>query len=100
MMSSGENCCVQALEHTMLEQEIKELIVTAMSLEDIKADDIDSEAPLFDEGLGLDSIDALELGLALQKRYGVTRAADSEDTRRHFASVKALVAFVAGNRKK
>ena len=83
----------------MLEQEIKELIVATMSLEDIEASDIDAEAPLFNEGLGLDSIDALELGLALQKRYGVTLAADSEDTRRHFASVKALAAFVAGNRK-
>ena len=83
----------------MLEQEIKELIVATMSLEDIEAGDIDAEAPLFNEGLGLDSIGALELGLALQKRYGVTLAADSEDTRRHFASVKALAAFVAGNRK-
>ena len=70
-----------------------------MALEDVVADDIDTDAPLFNEGLGLDSIDALELGLALQKRYGVTLAADSEDTRRHFASVKALAAFVAGNRK-
>ena len=83
----------------MLEQEIKELIVATMSLEDIEAGDIDAEAPLFNEGLGLDSIDALELGLALQKRYGVTLAADSEDTRRHFASVRALAAFVAGSRK-
>lgn len=90
---------MQAPEHTMLEQEIKELIVATMSLEDVSADDIDAEAPLFNEGLGLDSIDALELGLALQKRYGVTLAADSEDTRRHFASVRALAAFVAGNRK-
>ena len=90
---------MQAPEHTMLEQEIKELIVATMSLEDVSADDIDAEALLFNEGLGLDSIDALELGLALQKRYGVTLAADSEDTRRHFASVRALAAFVAGNRK-
>ena len=79
----------------MLEQEIKELIVATMSLEDIEAGDIDAEAPLFNEGLGLDSIDALELGLALQKRYGVTLAADSEETRRHFASVRTLAAFVA-----
>ena len=79
----------------MLEQEIKELIVATMSLEDIEAGDIDAEAPLFNEGLGLDSIDALELGLALQKRYGVTLAADSEETRRHFASVRSLAAFVA-----
>ena len=82
-----------------LEPEIKELIITTMSLEDISPDDIDAEAPLFNEGLGLDSIDALELGLALQKRYGVTLAADSEETRRHFASVRALSAFVAANRK-
>jgi acyl carrier protein len=82
-----------------LETEIKELIITTMSLEDIAVDDIDAEAPLFNEGLGLDSIDALELGLALQKRYGVTLAADSEETRQHFASVRALSAFVAANRK-
>lgn len=82
-----------------LEAEIKELIITTMSLEDITPDDIDAAAPLFNEGLGLDSIDALELGLALQKRYGVTLAADSEETRQHFASVRALSAFVAANRK-
>lgn len=82
-----------------LEPEIKELIITTMSLEDVTVDDIDSEAPLFNEGLGLDSIDALELGLALQKRYGVTLTADSEETRQHFASVRALSAFVAANRK-
>lgn len=82
-----------------LEAEIKDLIINAMSLEDITADDIDSASPLFNEGLGLDSIDALELGLALQKRYGVTLSADSEDTRRHFSSVQALCAFVAANRK-
>ena len=82
-----------------LEAEIKDLIITSMALEDIRAQDIDSAAPLFNEGLGLDSIDALELGLALQKRYGVTLSADSEDTRRHFSSVQALCAFVAANRK-
>jgi len=90
---------VQGLETNVLEQEIKELIVATMSLEDVGADDIDTDAPLFNEGLGLDSIDALELGLALQKRYGVTLAADSEETRRHFASVRTLGAFVAANRK-
>ena len=82
-----------------LQTEIKELIITTLSLEDIGPDDIDASAPLFNEGLGLDSIDALELGLALQKRYGVTLAADSEETRQHFASVRALSAFVAANRK-
>ena len=86
---------MQVLVNNSLEQDIKALIVTTMSLEDVAADDIDTEAPLFNEGLGLDSIDALELGLALQKRYGVTLAADSEETRRHFASVRTLAAFVA-----
>ena len=90
---------MQALDTKTLEQEIRDLIVSAMSLEDIAPEDIDVEAPLFNEGLGLDSIDALELGLALQKRYGVTLAADSEETRRHFASVRSLAAFVAANRK-
>ncbi len=89
---------MQALDTNSLEQDIKALIVSTMSLEDVVADDIDTEAPLFNEGLGLDSIDALELGLALQKRYGVTLAADSEETRRHFASVRSLAAFVAASR--
>jgi acyl carrier protein len=84
---------VQELEH-----EIKELIISALSLEDISANDIDTTAPLFGEGLGLDSIDALELGLALQKQYGVSLSADSDETRRHFGSVQALAAFVASSR--
>lgn len=82
-----------------LEREIKDLIITTLSLEDVVVDDIDSTAPLFNEGLGLDSIDALELGLALQKRYGLTLSADSVETRRHFTSVRTLSAFVAANRK-
>jgi acyl carrier protein len=81
-----------------LEREIKELLIEALNLEDIKVADIDSAEPLFVEGLGLDSIDALELGIALQKRYGVTMAADSDETRRHFASVRALAEFVSANR--
>jgi acyl carrier protein len=83
-----------------LEQDIKKLIIESLNLEDITPDDIESGAPLFIEGLGLDSIDALELGLALQKRYGVAFASDSkEETRRHFASVNALAQFVSAHRK-
>jgi acyl carrier protein len=84
----------------MLEQEVKELIVYVLQLEDIAPADIDSEAPLFVEGLGLDSIDALEIGVALQKRYGITLSAESQETRRHFASVRALAAMIEANRKK
>lgn len=78
--------------------EIKQLIIASLALEDIAADDIDAAAPLFGEGLGLDSIDALELGLALQKRYGVVLSADSQETRQHFASVETLARFVAAQR--
>jgi len=80
-----------------LEQEIKELIISALSLEDVRPQDIATEEPLFVEGLGLDSIDALELGVALQKRYGVTLSADAAETRQHFASVAALARFVAAS---
>lgn len=82
-----------------LEQEIKTLLIDALNLEDMAPEQIDAEQPLFVEGLGLDSIDALELGLALQKRYGVTMSADSEETRRHFRSIRSLAAFVAATRK-
>ncbi|GAB3387003.1 phosphopantetheine-binding protein [Massilia agri] len=84
----------------MLEQEVKTLIIDVLQLEDITPGDIDSEAPLFVEGLGLDSIDALEIGVALQKRYGITLSAESQETRRHFASVRALAAMIETNRKK
>ena len=82
----------------MLEQEVKELIIEALQLEDMSAADIDTDAPLFVEGLGLDSIDALELGVALQKKYGISLSADSAATRRHFASVRALAAMVDTHR--
>lgn len=82
-----------------LETEIKELIISALSLEEITPDDIDTDSPLFVEGLGLDSIDALELGLALQKRYGVSLSGDPTETRAHFASVAALARFVESHRQ-
>jgi len=83
----------------MLQQEIKELLISALQLEDLRPEEIDAEQPLFVEGLGLDSIDALELGLALQKRYGVSLSGDSAETRRHFGSIRALADFVAAHRK-
>ena len=79
-------------------QEIKELIISELALEDLHPEDIDPHAALFVDGLGLDSIDALELGLALQKRYGVTFSADPEEVRGHFANVDSLAAFVASKR--
>ena len=81
-----------------LEKEIAQLIIDCTGLEDMRAEDIDPAAPLFVEGLGLDSIDALEIGVALAKRYGVKLTADHEDNRRHFASVRTLAAYVASQR--
>lgn len=82
------------------DDEIKQLIIDVLQLEDVRPADIDSDAPLFVEGLGLDSIDALELGVAIHKRYGITLSADSDDTRRHFTSVRALGLMIDRNRKK
>lgn len=81
-----------------MDREIKDLIIESLALEDLRAEDIDSSAPLFVDGLGLDSIDALELGLALQKRFGVQLSADAADNRKHFASVDALAAFISAQR--
>ena len=81
-----------------LEQEIAQLVINCTGLEDMRAEDIDPAAPLFGDGLGLDSIDALEIGVALAKTYGVKLTADNEDNRKHFASVRSLAAFVAAQR--
>lgn len=77
-----------------LVNEIKQMIIDVLVLEDMSIDDIDNEAPLFGDGLGLDSIDALELGLALKKRYNIQLNAESDETKQHFQSVNHLVALV------
>ncbi|MBM4335251.1 MAG: acyl carrier protein [Deltaproteobacteria bacterium] len=81
-----------------LEAELKKLIVEALVLEDIAPEEIETEAPLFVEGLGLDSIDALELAMALEERYGVKIEDDPETNRQIFASVKSLADFVTAQR--
>jgi acyl carrier protein len=83
-----------------LEVEVKNMIIEVLELEDITAAEIDPAAPLFVEGLGLDSIDALELGVAIYKRYGIRLSADSEDSRRYFASVRSLSDMIASQRTK
>jgi acyl carrier protein len=82
-----------------METEIKQLIIDALDLEDIGVADIKTDSPLFGEGLGLDSIDALELGVAIKKKYNVSLQAEDKENRQHFASVAALAAFVRLNRK-
>ncbi|MDF4196244.1 phosphopantetheine-binding protein, partial [Bacillus amyloliquefaciens] len=64
--------------------EIKNLIISTLNLDDLTPDDIDINAPLFGDGLGLDSIDALALGLAVKNEHGIVLSAESEDMRQHF----------------
>jgi acyl carrier protein len=81
-----------------LEADLKKLIVEALVLEDIAPEEIETDAPLFVEGLGLDSIDALELAMALEERYGVKIEDDPDENRRIFASVKSLADFVTAQK--
>ncbi len=83
-----------------LEAELKQLIIDTLELQGISPLDIDSEAPLFDGGLGLDSIDALELGLALKKIYDIHIDPDSTEAFNYFASIKNLSRFVASQQPK
>ena len=77
-----------------IEAELKVLIVDVLGLEDVKPADIDSQAAIFGAGLGLDSIDALELALAISKKYGVKIKADDERNREIFGSVQSLASFI------
>ena len=85
-------------EPESLHAELKKLIVETLALEDTTPDEIETDAPLFGEGLGLDSIDALEIAMVLEERYGVTLDDDPESNQRIFESVQSLTAFVAESR--
>ena len=81
-------------EQSTAERELAELLVENLNLEGVEPAGIDPEAPLFGDGLGLDSIDALELALAVSKRYGFQLRSDSDENRRIFGSLRALSAHV------
>ena len=85
-------------EKTALENEVAQLIVESLNMEDVKPESIDPEAPLFREGLGLDSIDALELALAISKKYGFKLQSDDKKNLDIFRSLRALTAHVEQNR--
>lgn len=87
-----------------LNTQIKEVLIKALELEDITPEDIEDDAPLFGQnkegrGLGLDSIDALELGIAIKDNFGVSFSTVNEETRKHFASIDALAAYISANKK-
>jgi acyl carrier protein len=82
-----------------LKLEIKQLLIDALDLEDMSPADIDDDAPLFDtDGVGLDSIDALEIGIVLRKHYQLTIAANDERMREYFHSINTLTALVSSQR--
>lgn len=81
-----------------LHTEIKQMIIDTLDLENIEIEEIIDDQPLFVDGLGLDSIDALEIGLALQKNYGIKIKSESEYTREHFSNVNNLVVLVESQR--
>jgi acyl carrier protein len=83
---------------TPAERELAELIVTALNLEGVAPHDIEPEAPLFKTGLGLDSIDALELALEISKRYGFQVRSDDENNIRIFSSLRSLASHIAQHR--
>lgn len=78
--------------------QVKHMIIDALRIEGMTAEEIDSDAPLFGEGLGLDSIDALQLVVAMEKEFGVV-VPDAATGTKVFASVRAMAAYVAENRK-
>jgi acyl carrier protein len=82
-------------EQTAAQFKVAELLVEALNLEDIKAADIDPQTPLFGEGLGLDSIDALEIALAISQKYGVQMQAEDEKVRSAFATLASLTDFIS-----
>lgn len=82
-----------------LESELKALIITSLLLENVSASDIGTDEPLFgDAGLALDSIDALEIGVEIQKKYGVKIDPEDERLSEHFRTVRSLAKFVSARR--
>jgi acyl carrier protein len=86
-------------DNTALQREVADLIVAALNL-DVAAADIDPQAPLYAEGLGLDSIDILEIALVVSKQYGIQLRADSEENEQIFRSLRYLADYIAAHRTK
>ena len=83
---------------TAAELSLAELLIEVLNLEDVEANEIDPDEALFGEGLGLDSIDALEIALAISQTYGVEMKAEDENTKEAFATLKSLSHFVESNK--
>ena len=89
---------MSSLEQSKSELEVAELIVEALNLEDIKAEEIEPDAPLFREGLGLDSIDALEIAMAISQKYGFQLRSDDPDNATIFSTLRQLSQHIEKNK--
>lgn len=85
------------MKRTDLEEEIRQIVLSSVEVDGLTAEDLAADVPLFGEGVGLDSIDALEIGAALRRRYQVKFKANSDENRAHFRSISTLAAFIAAN---
>ena len=92
-----DNQTPNTISDATLQREVAELMIESLNLE-VSADKILPDAPLYGDGLGLDSIDVLEIALVVSKRYGVTLKADSADNQRIFSSLRSLADYIAANR--
>ena len=92
-----DNQTPNTISDATLQREVAELMIESLNLE-VSADKILLDAPLYGDGLGLDSIDVLEIALVVSKRYGVTLKADSADNQRIFSSLRSLADYIAANR--
>ena len=83
-----------------IDDEVKRLIIEILQLENVAPGDIDAQAPLFGEGLGLDSVDALEIAVAMRRRYGIKLSPNSQETRKYFATVRTLAELLSTHRQR
>ena len=85
------------MKRSELEEEIRQVILSCVEVDGLTAADLPSDAALFGDGVGLDSIDALEIGAALRKKYQVKFKANSDENRVHFRTIASLADFIAAN---
>ena len=85
------------MKRSELEEEIRKVVLASVEVDGLSAEDLAADVPLFGEGIGLDSIDALEIGAALRKKYGVKFKANSAENRDNFKNIATLAAFIAAN---
>lgn len=90
--------CAMSATQSPAEHELAQLIVSAVNLENVSPQDIDPQAALFGSGLGLDSIDALEIALEISKRYGFQLRSEDDENKRIFASLRSLAGYIDAHR--